>query len=293
MDTLTNEERFKKGEQVTWLGIAGNILLTIFKLIAGIIGHSQAMIADAAESFSDIMATVVVLVSLRVSKKPVDADHPYGHGKAESLATAVVGLIVIAAGVYILFTSTRLLLGGRLRPPELIALIAAVITIVVKEIMYLYVSAAAKRLDSSVIMANAWDYRKDAISSIATLIGITGARLGFPLLDPLVAALVSFLIMKIGYDVLMTATKELMDTAPARPTSEQIIKIAESCGGVEHAHVRARRMGQFVFVDMKIDINPEFTISQGHAIAKEVKTQIMTKLDNVADVMVHVNPHYD
>lgn len=290
---LTAEERYKKGERVTWMGVVGNILLTAFKLFAGIVGRSQAMIADAVESFSDIIATLVVLISLRISRKPMDAEHPYGHGRAESLATAAVGLIIVAFGLYILYSSARLLFISRLRAPEQIALIAAVITIVIKEIMYRYVSSAASRLESSVIMASAWDYRKDAVSSLATMFGIAGARLGFPILDPLVAALVSFLIMKIGYDVLETATKELMDTAPEKPTAKQIIAIAEACTGVEHAYVRARRMGQFVFVDMKIDIDPEYTISQGHAIAKEVKTQVMKKLDNVADVMVHVNPHYD
>lgn len=293
MGNLSSEEKFQKGERVTWLGIIGNILLTIFKFFAGVVGHSQAMVADAAESFSDILATIVVLISLRISRKPRDAEHQFGHGKAESLATATVGLIVTVAGLYILITSFRLLIGGKIRTPEIIALIAAVITIIIKEIMYRIVSVTAKNLNSSVIMANAWDYRKDAISSVATLFGIAGARLGFPMLDPLVAALVSFLIIKIGYDILNTAIKELMDTMPDKPTAKEIIAVAEECKGVEHAFARARRMGQYVYVDMKIDINPEFTISQGHAIAKEVKSLLMSRLDNVADVMVHVNPHYD
>ncbi|HEX21593.1 MAG TPA: cation transporter, partial [Actinobacteria bacterium] len=261
MEKLSSEEKFKKGERVTWLGIIGNILLTIFKFFAGIVGHSQAMFADGAESLSDILATIVVLISLRVSRKPRDAEHQFGHGKAESLATAIVGMIVIIAGLYVLITSSRLLIGGKTRVPETIALVAAVVTIVIKEIMYRIVSVVAKNLNSSVIMANAWDYRKDAISSVVTFFGIAGARLGFPILDPLVAALVSFIIIKIGYDILHTATKELMDTIPDNPTSEQIIAVAEECKGVEHAVARARRMGQYVYVDMKIDINPDFTIS--------------------------------
>jgi len=292
-EKLSIEEKFKQGERVTWLGIIGNIFLTIFKFFAGIVGHSQAMVADGAESLSDILATIVVLISLRVSRKPRDAEHQFGHGKAESLATAVVGLIVSAAGLYILVTSSLLLISGKERVPEMIALIAAVVTIVIKEIMYRVVSAAANNLNSSVIMANAWDYRKDAISSVATLFGIAGARLGYHILDPLVAAAVSFLIIKIGYDILKTATKELMDTVPDKPTAGEIITVAEECKGVEHAFARARRMGQYVYVDMKIDINPEFTISQGHAIAKEVKSRLISKFDIVADVMVHVNPHYD
>lgn len=292
MDALTTEERFKKGSQAVWLGMAGNVILTVIKFFAGIVGHSQAMIADAVESFSDILSTSVVLVGLRVSRKPVDAEHPYGHGKAEPLATAIVGSIVVIAGLDILYSSTRFLIIGK-HPPGLIALAVAPVSILINEIIYRYISATAKKLGSTVIMANAWDYRKDAISSIATLFGIAGARLGFPLLDPLVAALVSFMIMKIGYDVISSAAKELMDAAPLKPSSQQIIAIAEKCEGVEHAFVRARRMGQFVLVDMKIDIDPEFTISQGHAIAKKVKTCVMQELDNVTDVMVHVNPHYD
>lgn len=281
-------------ERVTWLGILANIALTVFKFVAAIIGRSQAMLADATESFSDIVATSVVLTSLKISKKPQDAEHPYGHGKAESIATAVVGIVVGIAGFLILTTTLRSILSGVSHTPGLIALIAAIVTIFVKEAMYRYSALIAKKIHSSVIMANAWDYRKDAYSSIATLVGIAGARLGFPILDPLAGALVSLVIIKIGYDILSVASRELMDAMPERPTSQQLLGIAENTPGVEHVYgIRARRMGQYVYVDLKIDINPELTVSEGHKIAKEVKDKVINNLENVVDVVVHVNPHYD
>lgn len=290
---LTTEDRFARAEKITWFGIVGNIALTAFKFLAGIIGRSQAMIADATESLSDLISTLAVLISFKISKKPKDADHPYGHGKAESIATAVVGIFIVLSGLYIIFKSGSSLIRGNIAKPGLIALIAALVTIVIKEVMYRYVSAVGRRLESAVIMASAWDHRKDSITSLVTLAGITGARAGFPVFDPLVAVIVSFFIFKIGYDVLSSGSKELMDTALDQPTTNRIVEIAAKCRGVEHVYVRARRIGQFISVDLKIDIDPNCTIVEGHAIAKEVKTRIMNEIENVSDVMVHINPHYD
>ncbi len=290
---LTASQR-RQEEKATWIGMVGNIILTIFKFAAGIFGSSEAMLADGAESLSDIIATTIVLIGLKISKRPRDASHAYGHGKAEAMATAGVGVMVIGGGVFILYHSLVVLRGGVNSAPTLIALIAALVTIIAKEGMYRYVSATGKQTGSTVLIANAWDYRKDAISSVATLFGIAGAMAGYFFLDPLVAGLVSFLIMKIGWDITRSASAELMDAMPSKPTLQEMMSLVENCSGVEHVYgIRARRMGPSVFVDLKIDVDPDLTVAEGHEIANEVKKKMIEKLESVVDVMVHVNPHYD
>ncbi len=289
--SLTKEERFRQAEKVTIVGIIANIILTAIKFFAGIVGNSHALIADATESLSDVISTSTVLVSLKISKKPKDENHPYGHGKAESIATSIVGLIIVASGIYILFTSSRLILSGKATSPRFIALAVAILTLVIKEILHRYVLGYAKRLDSSVLMASATDYRKDVISKLATIIGITGAMIGFPFLDPLAAILVSFIIIGIGYRVVIRGSRELMDAALEQPIIDKMTSIAAGCDGVEHAYGRARRMGQFISAELIIDIDPSLSVAEGHSIAKNVKVKIMKEFDNVTDVMVHVNPH--
>jgi len=288
---LTKEKRFRQAEKVTIIGIVTNILLTILKFFAGIVGNSHALIADATESLSDVISTTAVLVSFKISKKPKDKNHPYGHGKAESIATSIVGLIIMASGFLILFTDAGLILSGDTTAPKFIALAAALLTLVIKEILHRYVLGYAKRLDSSVLMASAMDYRKDVISKVATIIGITGAMVGFPFLDPLAAIFVSFIIIGIGLRVVIRGSRELMDTSLEQPILDKMIAIAKDCEGVEHAYGRARRMGQFISAEIIIDIDPSLTVSKGHSIAKKVKVEIMKELENVSDVMVHVNPH--
>ena len=187
----TFEDRFAQGVRTSQVGIIANVFLTIFKFVAGILGRSQAMIADAVESLSDIIATVVVLVSLRISRKPVDWDHPYGHGRAESIATGLIAVVIAGAGLAIIGRTVYSIIVGKLIVPGVIALVAAVVTIVMKEGLYQYVAHVARRHKSSLLMASAADHRKDALTSVATLIGIAGARNGYPVLDPLAAAVVS------------------------------------------------------------------------------------------------------
>jgi cation diffusion facilitator family transporter len=264
----------------------------LFKFFAGIVGRSQAMVADAVESLGDVGAHTVVLVSLRISRKPVDWDHPYGHGRAESIATGVVAIMIAAAGLLILgrtiFSVAR---PGTVETPGLIALIAVIVVIVVKEGLYQWASRAARRQNSTVLMAGAKDHRKDALTSVATLIGIGGARIGFPLLDPLAAGFTSLIILKLAADIAGTAGRELMDRVPEGETMRGIKSVAEETTGVAHATVRARRLGPNLFVDVKIDVNPNLTVVGGHNIAKSVKTRIIENVDGVSDVMVHINPH--
>lgn len=285
--------RENNGEVTIWLGLVANILLTVFKFVAGILGHSQAMLADAAESFSDMVAGIIVVISLRISGRPVDEGHPYGHGKAESLATAIVGFVIGLAGLGILYsTSVSVLAGGR-SVPGVIALWGALVTIAAKEVMFRWFAYEAKKLHSTVLRASAADYRKDAITSLATLAGITGARLGYRFLDPLAAAVTSLFIIKIGFDVVRVAAEELMDAMPSSPTLAEITEVALHCSGVEHVYgVRARRVGRYVLIDLRIEVDPTLTVEAGHQIAKQVKNEITASADVVKEVLVHVNPHY-
>lgn len=284
-------EKNSLASRATFFGLIISLGLALLKTVAGVIGKSQALIADATESFADLISTLVVLISLRVSGQPVDYDHPYGHGRAESIAAAFTGLVVIVAGLAIIWRTFQTVWSANIGKPTNLALLAVVITIVIKESLYRYLKTVGEKTNSTVLKATAVDHRKDAISSIATLVGVAGAILGWPVLDPLAAAVVALIIFKLGYNILKTSINELMDKLPEEPSVEQLIKICESCKGVEHAYARARRLGSAVFVDVKIDIDPKITVQQGHDIANTVKNCVMQQLPNVADVMVHVNPH--
>lgn len=283
-----------QGEKVSWFGVFSTIVLTIFKGLAGVLGRSQAMVADALESAGDTLASVIVLVSLRISRKPVDAEHPYGHGKAETIGAGIIGFVVTGAGIVIIAAALRSIFtpGIVLPIPGLIALIAAIATIVIKEGLFQYVYRVGKRLNSPALIASAWDHRKDAITSIATLVGIAGARLGYRILDPVAALVVSVFILRVGFRIVRSSFTGLMDTIPSAETIREMAQLVAETEGVEHVdQVKARSMGQYILADVDVQIDAEATVAQGHSIANEVKRKIMRKIKNVADVTVHVNPH--
>lgn len=291
---MKKEKSEQSAERVTWAGIFGNLILISLKAFAGIVGNSQAMVADAVHSISDLFTTTIVLIGLKISKQPIDERHPYGHGKAESIAAASVGLILAGMGLTVLGSTVRTISRGRPHPPGMIALWAAVVSVVSKEIMFRYTMAVGEDLNSLVIKASAWDHRSDAYSSLAALVGIGGARLGLPLMDSLAGAGVSLIVIKTAYSIVIDAVSELMDTRPPQEIIDKIVGVGESIKGVEHVHeVKARRMGRQILVDLKVDIDPDVSVANGHAIAGEVKHKIIEEIDNVADVMVHVNPHRD
>ncbi len=277
----------------SWVGIIANIALMVFKFTAGIIGQSQALVADAVESFSDVVSTSVVLISLKISSKPVDWDHPYGHGRAETLATGFMALAISTAGILIIWRTINEMIAGVSTVPRPLALAAAVIVIIVKEFLYRYFAAKGRALNSAVLLASATDQRKDSITSIAALLGIAGALLGVPILDPLAALVVSVFILKFAYDIAVKTGGELMDRVPDVGVIGQIRSIALGIAGVERAEVRARRLGPNVFVEIKIAVDPSISVREGHDIAKQVKTDVIDRIEEVEDVMVHINPLHD
>ncbi len=266
----------------------------MIKIAAAVVSGSKAMLADALESASDIIVTFAVLLSLRVADKPRDADHPYGHGKVESLVSQVIGGVLFITGFSILWIAIQGIMDPPDTAPGVIAFWVALGTIGVKEILYRYTIKVGRKVGSPVVEANAWGHRSDAYSSIVTVIGIGGALAGAPILDPIAAALVSLFIFRMGFNILRKSTYELMDGAPDKALLEKATYLAESVDGVVHAHrIRGRRTGRGIWLDLTIDMDSQMSIEEGHAIAHTAKQLIMDVMAEVEDVMIHVNPHQD
>jgi len=262
------------------------------KLLAGYFGRSEAVFADGMESAADFIAILSSMIALHIGKQPFDDKHPYGHGRAESIAAIIVSLVIFSTGGWILYRSVQTIIDRAYEVPGAVAVAAAFLTIITKEALYRYSVGIGKHLGSPAILAAAKDHRKDAITSISTLAGVTGAFFGLAILDPLAAGLTSFFIFHIGYETFVTAAHELMDGLPEDVCVDDMVKIAEAVPGVEHVHeIRCRRSGQYLIVDLKLDMDPQMTVKRSHDIATEVKKLIFGRYHNVGDVMIHINPH--
>jgi cation diffusion facilitator family transporter len=285
-------ERFYSADRVIKVGFWLNAVLMVMKLIAGSYGQSEAVFADGLESACDFIAILASFIALRIGRRPMDRKHPYGHGRAESLAAIFISLIIFMTGIGILVQVALTLLGGKPESPKLVAVLAAIVTIVVKEWLYRFTVGIGKRLESPALMALAKDHRKDAITSIATLVGVSGAFIGARIMDPLAAGLTAIFIFRIGVQTFKSSAYDLMDGRPPEELIHALTKLAEGIKGVEHVHqIKARRSGQFLLVDLKLDMDPEMTVKESHDIATEVKRKIFQSYPNVGDVMIHINPH--
>ncbi|NMC72979.1 MAG: cation transporter [Geobacteraceae bacterium] len=289
---MVRADRFAGAEKVIRIGFWLNTLLMAMKLICGHVGGSEAVFADGVESACDFMALLFTMIALRIGRQPLDGTHPYGHGRAESIAAVVVALIIFGTGGLILVRAVATVSKGVYPRPELVAVAAAAVTIGIKEYLYRFSIRAGSRLESPAILAVAADHRKDALTSVATLVGVSGAYFGIGILDPLAAGLTSLFIFRIGYLTFRGAAHDLMDGRPPEELISGIRAVAESVRGVEHVHdIRARRSGQYVIVDLKLDMDPEMTVKRSHDISTTVKKGIFRKYPNVGDVMIHINPH--
>lgn len=289
---MQRNERFDRADRIIKIGFWVNALLMVMKLSAGYWGHSGAVFADGIESACDFVAIFATMMALRLGRQPFDANHPYGHGRAESLAALLVSLVICATGGWILYEAVVTVLTGSFTTPGWIAVAAAAITIATKEWLYRFSTNTGKKLESPALLAIAKDHRKDAITSVATLIGVIGAFFGFGIMDPLAAGLTSFFILHIGYQTFRETVHDLMDgTAPA-DFIDALQELAESVEHVEHVHeMRARRSGQYMIVDLKLEMDPDMTVKQSHDVATSVKKLIFDRYPGVGDVMIHINPH--
>ncbi|EPY08115.1 cobalt-zinc-cadmium resistance protein CzcD [Paenibacillus alvei TS-15] len=291
-------DRFAKAETGAWVGIIGNILLAGVKGIAGFLSGSQALIADAFHSASDVAGSFAVLVGLKAAKRPPDKDHPYGHGKAESIAAIVVSVLLLVVGIELAISAAKSIWNGKVVVPEWYALAAIILSIVAKESMFQYKFRLGKRLSSQALIANAWEHRSDVYSSIAALAGVGGAMIGGKLgiswllyLDPIAGAVVALLVLRMGYRLVLDSIHSTMDHVLHDEDANPLIRAVQSVDGVITVdELRAREHGHYVIVDVKISVNPRLTVAEGHTVAKRIKKHLLQRFIHVADVFVHVNP---
>jgi cation diffusion facilitator family transporter len=289
---MERTERFSLADRIIQTGFWVNAFLMAMKLLAGHFGRSEAVFADGMESACDFIALLSTMIALRIGRRPFDADHPYGHGRAESLAAMIVSLVIFGTGAWILYRAVHTVVRAEYATPQLIAVAAALMTIVIKEWLYRYSMKTGSRLASPALLAVAKDHRKDAITSIATLVGVTGAYYGLNIMDPLAAGLTSLFIFHIGWETFRSASHDLMDGRPDDELLTDIAAIATGVAGVEHVHeIRGRRSGQYLIIDLKLDMDPQMTVKESHDIATEVKKRVFAGHPNVGDVMIHINPH--
>lgn len=284
-------ERYKQGKKVSIISLVTNVLLAILKVIVGFVFSSKALIADGFHSISDVVSTVIILMSMRISKTPPDQDHPYGHGKAESIATIILGLILIITGVFLIKDAVISIINNQIAVPGTLVLWVAALSILVKELLYRYTVKIGKEINSKGLIADAHHHRSDALSSVAALIGAAGARLGYPILDPVAGLVVSSLIIKVGVEILLDAIDDLMDAVPNPNKVNEIMSDVEDISEViTVGDIKLRSYGPYLYVDVDIVVNDELTVIEGHKIAVNVKEYIIENHDRVQEVMVHVDP---
>lgn len=289
------ENNFKHvAMKVSVVSIVVNVALSLFKLLAGIVAHSGAMISDAIHSASDVFSTFVVMVGIKMSGKKSDKEHPYGHERMECVAAIVLATILAMTGLGIGYSAVRNVIEGdykHLAVPGILALIAAVVSILSKEAMFWYTRINAKKIDSGALMADAWHHRSDALSSIGALIGIAGARMGFPVADSIASLVICLFIEKASYDIFKDAIDKMVDKACDENTEESIEKCVLSEEGVLGIDLlRTRTFGNKIYVDVEIRANGDKTLWETHAIAENVHNSIEQKFPKVKHIMVHVNP---
>ena len=296
-NTMTQDSRQNPQtivNRVTSIGIIGNVILSLFKFLAGIFGHSSAMVSDAIHSLSDVLATFIAWLGIRLSMQAPDREHPYGHERLECVASLLLGTILFGTGLMIGLSGLKTILAGHyeeLQAPECIALIAAVVSIATKEGMFWYTRHYAKVLNSAAFMADAWHHRSDALSSIGSLIGIGGAMLGFPILDPLASVAIAVCIIKVAYDILKDAVSKMLDTACSSEYEKKLADFISAQDGVDRLDVLHTRMfGNKIYIDAEISVDGDKSPTDAHEIAESVHTQVEKHFDNIKHIMIHVNP---
>ena len=292
---ITNEEFEKLATKVSVVSIVGNVLLSIFKALAGVLAHSGAMISDAVHSASDVFSSIVVIIGIKFSSQDPDTQHPYGHERFECVAAIILALVLFITGLFIGLDAIEIILSGNyemIESPGFFALIAAMVSIFIKEAMFWYTKFYAENLDSGALMADAWHHRSDAFSSIGALIGIAGARMGFPILDSLTSLIICGFIIKAAYDIFMDAINKMVDHSCDEITENKMRQCALSKAGVLGVDLlQTRVFGNKIYVDIEISVNGGKTLAEGHDIAEEVHDAIEKEFPKVKHIMVHVNPY--
>ena len=291
-------EREKAILRTTWAGSAINLALLIFKFVTGFVGHSSAMIADAVHSLSDFVTDIVVILFVRIAGKPQDEGHDYGHGKYETLATAIIGIVLMFVGIGIFVNSAGSIIdvcrGKRLDAPGILPFIAAFVSIVTKEILYRYTVIKGRQLNSKALIANAWHHRSDAFSSIGTLVGIGGAIFlgtGWRVLDPIAALIVSLFIIKVSVELIKPCIDELLEKSLPKEIEDKILSIILSHDGVSSPHhLRTRHIGNHIAIEIHIRMNGTMTLKDAHEITKKIEAALKSVFGPETHIGIHMEP---
>ncbi|MGM9947687.1 cation diffusion facilitator family transporter [Floccifex sp.] len=289
------ENEFQKtANKVSFVSIIANVVLSVIKLLAGFIAHSNAMISDAIHSASDVFSTVVVIIGVHLASRKPDKEHPYGHERMECVAAIVLATILFLTGCAIGVQALQTILSGdysQIQIPGMLAMIAAIVSIAVKEAMYWYTRHYALKIDSSALMADAWHHRSDAFSSIGALIGIAGARMGYPVMDSIASLVIFFFIVKAAWDIFKDAIDKMVDHACDEQTETQIKECVMKHDEVKGIDLlQTRLFGNRIYVDIEICVDGSYTLKEAHEIAEQVHDSVETQFSRVKHIMVHVNP---
>jgi len=290
------QQRYQQARRVTLIGAGVNVLLGIVKVIAGIYGNSQALLADGIHSFSDLITDALVLFASRFGSRDADHDHPYGHGRIETAATMGLALLLILVGIGIIYEGSHQIIWHNkvISPPNTYVLGIALISIIVNEILFYYTLRVSQQLKSKLLAANAWHHRSDAASSLIVLLGVAGALLGYVYLDAVAAIIVGFMIIKMGGKLAWSSIQELVDTGLSNEHLAAIRRQILTIPGIEAIHqLRTRSMGSHILVDVHILVKPLISVSEGHYLSQQVHYQLQQNFPNVYDVTVHVDPEDD
>lgn len=281
-------------KRVSVVTVLGNVILTVFKLFAGVVGRSGAMVSDAVHSLSDVFTTLIAYLGVRLSQKPADKEHPYGHERFECVASLLLGLLLLVTGLGIGKVGISNILAGNydaLTPPGVIALVAALVSIGTKEAMFWYTRHYAKLLNSPAFMADAWHHRSDAFSSIGSLIGVGGAMLGWPVLDSVASVVICLFILKVSYDILKDALSKMLDTSRGEEYDNRLrdyVLAQPDVLGV--GLLQSRTFGNRVYIDLVIQVDGELTLRDAHAIAERVHAAVERDFPDIKHIMIHVDP---
>ncbi|MGN0161765.1 MAG: cation diffusion facilitator family transporter [Lachnospiraceae bacterium] len=289
-----NTEFERVATKVSMVSIVGNLFLSIFKLLAGVLANSSAMISDAVHSSSDVFSSIVVIIGVRIAAKDSDKDHPYGHERMECVAAIILATVLFITGLAIGWKALQLILSGeasQVEAPGMLALLAALISIVSKEAMYWYTRFYARKIDSSALMADAWHHRSDALSSVGALIGIAGARMGYGILDSVASIVICVFIVKAAYDIFKDAVDKMVDRAcdeAVEQDMEECVLKEEGVLGIDLLQTRV--FGNKIYVDLEISADGNKSLWEAHEIAERVHDSIEEHFPKVKHIMVHVNP---
>ncbi|OUQ60630.1 cation-efflux pump [Tyzzerella sp. An114] len=291
-NNINGKDRMDVVNDVGMKTLIANVILSVVKIIAGFVAQSSAMIADGVHTVSDVISTVAVMIGVKFSEKEADEGHPYGHERIESVVTVLLSLMLSVTGFGIAFSGIKTIVYREFTTPGALALAAAFASIVVKELMYRYTLKAAEKINSTALKADAWHHRSDAFSSIGTLVGIGGAILGLQILDPIAGIIVSVLIIRVGFEILMQGLNQLVDRAADGDIIKNIEKNIENVKGVLRVDdVKTRLHGSRLYVDVEISVDSNITVGEGHSIAETVHKNIEKTIPDVKHCMVHVNPY--